>query len=382
MTLAAHTIASVDALQSIAQRFMRQGRIGQIHPLGNGNINDTYLVTLDDATPQPWDPHFVLQQLNTAVFQQPAAVMGNLRMVSEHVRQRLVHSPPSRRWEVPCVLQTQSGQDHWLEPGGNFWRAISFIPNAITLETLETESQAWEVGYGLGMFHTLVSDLPPQQLADTLPGFHITPRYLDQYSAVLAHATLPEAPESDAPEIRYCLDFIRDRTPWAGVLERAKQSGHLPLRLMHGDPKVNNVLFDTVTQQAISLIDLDTIKPGLVHYDIGDCIRSGCNSLGEETAQWEQVQFQTDLCNAVLQGYSSIAQAFLTPSDYDYLYDAIRLLPFELGLRFFTDYLAGDIYFKTRYPKHNLIRSLVQFKLTESIEAQAVAIKAIIQDLQ
>ncbi|MEM9906747.1 MAG: aminoglycoside phosphotransferase family protein, partial [Cyanobacteria bacterium P01_D01_bin.44] len=353
MALASHTNASVDALQSIAQRFMRQGRIRQIHPLGNGNINNTYLVALDDVNHRPWDPHFVLQQLNTAVFQQPAAVMGNLRMVSEHVRQRLVHSPPSRRWEMPRVLHTKLGQDHWLEPGGNFWRALSFIPNAITLETLETESQAWEVGYGLGIFHALVSDLPPQQLADTLPGFHITPRYLDQYSAVLAHATL-----SDVPEVRYCLDFIRDRTSWAGVLERAKQAGHLPLRLMHGDPKVNNVLFDTATQQAISLIDLDTIKPGLVHYDIGDCIRSGCNPLGEETAQWEQVQFQTDLCKAILQGYSSIAQDFLTPPDYTYLYDAIRLLPFELGLRFFTDYLAGDIYFKTRYPEHNLIRSL------------------------
>ncbi|MEM9163201.1 MAG: aminoglycoside phosphotransferase family protein [Cyanobacteria bacterium P01_F01_bin.4] len=377
MALASPTSASVNALQSIARRFMRQGSIRQIHPLGNGNINDTYLVTLDDATHQPWAPHFVLQQLNTAVFQQPAAVMGNLRMVSEHVRQRLVHSPPSRRWEVPRVLHTPSGQDHWLEPGGNFWRAISFIPNTTTLETLETETQAWEVGCGLGMFHSLVSDLPPQQLADTLPGFHITPRYLDQYRAVLAHAT-----PTDAPEVRYCLDFIRDRKPWAGVLERAKQTGHLPLRLMHGDPKINNVLFDAVTQQAISLIDLDTIKPGLVHYDIGDCLRSGCNPWGEETAQWEQVQFQTDLCKAVLQGYSTIAQGFLTTSDYAYLYDAIRLLPFELGLRFFTDYLAGDIYFKTRYPEHNLIRSLVQFKLTESIEAQAVAIKAMIQDLQ
>jgi hypothetical protein len=130
------------------------------------------------------------------------------------------------------------------------------------------------------------------------------------------------------------------------------------------------------------MVDLDTVKPGLVHYDIGDCLRSGCNPLGEETGDWEAVRFEPELCRAMLTGYLSLAQDFLTENDYAYLYDAIRLLTFELGLRFFTDYLAGNVYFKARHPEHNLVRALVQFKLTEKIESQAATIGAIIRDLR
>ena len=134
--------------------------------------------------------------------------------------------------------------------------------------------------------------------------------------------------------------------------------------------------------EAVSLIDLDTLKPGLVHYDIGDCLRSGCNPLGEETEDWQHVTFDTALAKAMLQGYLSLARDFLTAQDYDYLYDAIRLIAFELGLRFFTDYLAGNVYFKVKHPTHNLTRALVQFKLTESIEQQADTLDAIIQALR
>jgi Ser/Thr protein kinase RdoA (MazF antagonist) len=150
---------------------------------------------------------------------------------------------------------------------------------------------------------------------------------------------------------------------------------------MHGDPKVNNVMVDTVTGQAIALVDLDTVKPGLVHYDIGDCLRSACNPLGEETEAWEEVRFEPDLGRALFTGYLSLARDFLTGNDYDYLYDAVRVIAWELGLRFFTDYLAGNVYFKARHPEHNLQRALVQFKLTLSLESQADALRAMIRDL-
>ena len=166
------------------------------------------------------------------------------------------------------------------------------------------------------------------------------------------------------------------------VLEEARAQGRLSLRPIHGDPKVNNVLLDTATGQAVALVDLDTVKPGLVHYDIGDCLRSGCNPWGEETEHWEAVRFDPDLGRALLQGYLARARDFLTDHDYHYLFDAIRLIAFELGLRFFTDYLAGNVYFKARRPEHNLARALVQFKLTESIEAQETAIRAFIRDLR
>jgi hypothetical protein len=137
-------------------------------------------------------------------------------------------------------------------------------------------------------------------------------------------------------------------------------------------------MIDTTTGQAVSIVDLDTVKPGLVHYDIGDCLRSCCNLMGEETGQWERVHFDPDLCKAILQNYLSMARKFLTENDFDFIYDSIRLIAFELGLRFFADYLEGNIYFKVRRPEHNLARALVQFKLTESIESQETVIRNII----
>ncbi len=282
-----------------------------------------------------------------------------------------------RRWEVLRILLAQNGQDYLHDSDGSFWRAISFIENSQSFDIIKDIEHAREVGYALGMFHNLISDLPTNRLVDTLKGFHITPHYVHHY-----HKVIEKHHPVKAPEVNYCLQFVTERNAWAHVLETAKGQGRLRLRPIHGDPKVNNVLMDINTGHAISIVDLDTVKPGLIHYDVGDCLRSGCNPLGEETERWEEVRFDPDLCQAILQGYISIAREFLTDNDYDYLYDAIRLITFELGLRFFTDYLEDNVYFKAKHPKHNLARALVQFKLTESIESQETAIRAIIKEIR
>jgi Ser/Thr protein kinase RdoA (MazF antagonist) len=366
---------TLDYPVAVAKQFTLQGQVLDLRQYGSGNVNDTFLVTLKGAT----EPHFILQRLNLHVFRRPELVMRNLGTVSEHVRRRLALAPlsPGRRFEVPRVLLTQDGRDHVIGSGGSFWRAMSFIEAAETFDTIKDTGHAREVGYALGRFHNLLSDLSPDQLADTLPGFHITPGYLAHYDEVLERQSV-----SRSPEVHYALQFINERRAWAPVLENARAQGKLRLRPIHGDPKVNNVMLDTASGQAVGLVDLDTVKPGLVHYDIGDCLRSGCNPLGEETEDWEAVRFEAELCRAILQGYLLLAQDFLAETDYAYLYDAIRLLAFELGLRFFTDYVAGNVYFKARHPEHNLARALVQFKLTESIESQAAAIRAIIRDLR
>ncbi|WP_310416623.1 aminoglycoside phosphotransferase family protein [Chamaesiphon sp. OTE_8_metabat_110] len=365
----------MDRLTTIAQKFAGARAVTELRAFGSGNINDTFLVTIADDL----EPHFVLQRINTHVFQQPALVMQNMRIFTQHVCAKMQREPEqvARRWAVPRVLLTVDDRDHWVEPDGSYWRAISFIDGSETLDIIQDIAHGRAVGYALGRFHYLISDLDPTKLADTLVGFHITPQYLADYLQVLAAAT-----PSDNREVNYCLDFVRSRQEWAQVLEKAKDDGKLPLRPIHGDPKVNNVLICTMTQQAIGMIDLDTVKPGLVHYDIGDCLRSGCNPLGEETPDWEQVRFDTPMCRAILDGYLSQARGFLSGDDYDYLFDAIRLIAFELGLRFFTDYLAGNVYFKVKYPTHNLDRALVQFGLTASIEAQEAEIRSIIEDLR
>ncbi|MEM7797021.1 MAG: aminoglycoside phosphotransferase family protein [Cyanobacteria bacterium P01_C01_bin.118] len=357
-----------ESLANIAQQFVSTTTIKEITPLGNGNINDTYLVNTD--------PTFVLQRINTDVFPQPRLVMDNLCQFVNHTHQRLRQTPLDRRWEIPTVLRTHNNQHHWEDHQGNIWRGLSFVRGTITFDTIQNSHHGTEIGYGLGCFHNLLSDLPTEQLADTLPGFHITPNYLRQYDSVLSRT------DALSEEEQYCCHLIATHRDQLSILEDARAAGHLPLRPIHGDPKINNILIDTDTGQATSLIDLDTVKPGLVHYDIGDCLRSSCNPLGEETQQWQSVTFDVDLCASVLRGYLTNASGFLKPVEYTYIYDAIWLITFELGLRFFSDHLVGNIYFKIKRPNHNLDRALVQFHLANSIQTQQKLIKTVIRQLK
>lgn len=364
------------ALVSIAEAFDLPGPIRSLEPLGSGNVNESFVVVCDG----PPERRFVLQRLNRRVFPRPDLVMANILALGEHVDRRLAQggSPlGERRWEVPRVVRCRGDQRPWVEREDGFWRLITFIDASRSFDLVTSADQAREVGVGLGLFHHLISDLAPERLADTLEGFHVTPRYLEQYDAVLAGA--PAAAGSD---VSHCRAFVEGRRGFASVLEAARASGRLRLRPIHGDPKVSNVMLETGSGRAVALVDLDTVKPGLIHYDIGDCLRSCCNPLGEETADLAAVRFDVDLCREVLGGYLSAASGSLTEADYDHLYAAIRLISFELGLRFFTDHLAGDVYFRTERPDHNLQRALVQFRLTASIEAQERPIQAVIDELR
>jgi Ser/Thr protein kinase RdoA (MazF antagonist) len=359
----------------IAARFRLPGPVTAVTPLGNGNVNDTYRV----AVAADGRPSFVLQRLNTQVFREPRLVMANLQALSAHVQRRLAGGalPAGCRWEMPAVVENRETGEPWLEEGDDFWRTISFIEHSCSVEVPESRQQARELGRALGTFHDLIHDLPVERLADTLEGFHVTPGYLAAYRRALAAHAGP-----GSPELSWAIAFADARAGLAGVLEDARQRGALRLRPIHGDPKVNNVLLDSRSGEAIALVDLDTVKPGLVQWDIGDCLRSACNRRGEETTDWEAVQFDPELCEALLDGYLGAAGGFLTEADFTYLVPAIRLIAFELGLRFLADHLAGDLYFRTSRAGHNLQRALVQFRLTASIEAQQGEIEAIVARLR
>jgi Ser/Thr protein kinase RdoA (MazF antagonist) len=360
-------------LIAIAEAFHGEGCVQTVQPLGNGNVNDTYLV---DASSGP----SVLQRLNTRVFHQPELVLQNLQTVGTHINQKLSRGSAhpllqKRRWQLPTLLPTRSSGQTWHEcPAGHVWRCISYVPDCTCVDVVEGADQARELGVGLGLFHLLISDLPPTALADTLEGFHITPSYLEAY-----HRALVQTDREPSADRERCMAFIRERESSCDVLERGKQRGDLPLRPIHGDPKINNVLLDRVSGQAVALIDLDTVKPGLVHYDIGDCLRSCCNRLGEETDELEAVRFDLDLADALLEGYLGVAGCFLSEVERGYIPEAARLISFELGLRFFCDHLMGDTYFKAAHPDHNLQRALVQFQLSASIEAQLPQLRALVE---
>ncbi len=360
----------VDSILSVAGRFFDPDTIIDVQSYGTGKVNDTYCVEISGKMIS----RFILQRLSPAVFIHPEWIMENLRLVCDHIAAKLSEERGSR-FEVPYLHQTRSGHDFLRDSNGSCWRVLHFIEQSRSCETVEDIFQAREAGRALGRFHRLVSDLDPLGLHDTLPGFHVTPLYLAHYDKVAGEITQSGA------DVSFCHDFIEKRRGMVTVLEDALQNGTLRIRPIHGDPKISNFLFDHDSGKAVSLIDLDTVKPGLVHYDIGDCLRSCCNRAGEESSPAD-IGFDTDFCRAILQGYLEEGKAFLRPGDYDFIYAAVRLISFELGLRFFTDYLAGNVYFKTSRPDENLQRAMVQFGLTLSIEKQQKEIEQIVSDLR
>lgn len=343
-----------DPLLAIARKFADSA--SHITPLGNGLINDTFLVKTGS---QP----FVLQRINTQVFPNPEQIMTNLVSLSQHISQK---NSADVRLQLPQILSTVTDTSLYQDEQGGAWRALSFIADSESLETVRTLDDVRQAGQALGHFHRLLSDLEPNTLHDTLPGFHITPGYLQQYRQALTHTLVKQDP--------YCAEFIDRFQHRVDDLEAAKHQGLLNLRVIHGDPKLNNFLFHVKSGQIISLIDLDTVKPGLVHYDVGDCVRSCCHN--SDTGD-----FDIERCGALLTGYLSEAGAFFTDHDYQYLYPAIRLIPFELGLRFYTDYLQSNCYFKVTEPEQNLRRAAEQFRLCDSILTQEIAINRLIVEL-
>ncbi|MCP9888810.1 aminoglycoside phosphotransferase family protein [Cyanobium sp. ATX 6A2] len=357
---------------AIAQAFAIAGPVRELTPLGNGNVNDTYRVEAADGR------RYVLQRLNTQVFPRPELVIDNIARLGAHVADRpLTLERSGRLWELPRLIPTRAHRRLWLEHNGLPWRLSTHIEDTVVHDTVQDASHAREVGRALGRFHLLIHDLPCDQLADTLEGFHVTPRYLAAYQQLAAQ----RGSSADCEVSRWCSAFVEQRQELAPALERARERGLLKLRPIHGDPKVNNVLLDRHSGEAVALVDLDTVKPGLVQYDIGDCLRSGCNPAGEEASDPAAVRFDLALCRPMLAGYLELARPWLSDADLHYIPVAVRLIAFELGLRFFSDHLAGNRYFKCRHPGHNLQRALVQFRLTESIEAQHEEIRKLVEDL-
>ena len=322
--------------------------------LGDGNVNDTWLVVA-----APGDK-YVLQRLNPAVFPDPGLVQDNLYKVTRHLQTRLNHADTD--FKVLRIICNPDGTSSYIDHDGVWWRLVSYIDNTKTLNTVSTAAQAREIGRALGLFHLLTSSLPPSSLADTLPGFHITPIYLEQYDALLS--STPDRAAAD------CRDFINERRQDVSLLEDARKRGTVRQQVIHGDPKVANFLFSRDGSRVVSLVDLDTVKPGLLLHDIGDCLRSCCNRSGEEVKASGDVMFDQDLFAAMLAGYFSHAADLLMPEDKRLIVDSVRLISFELGLRFYSDHLAGNRYFKVDRPEQNLFRARVQFTLVRSIECQ------------
>ena len=335
---------------------------------GNGHINDTYLVATD--------PSYILQKINKNVFKKPEEVMENIKLVTEHLRRKIIAEGGDPRREPLNLIETVDGKPFYKSSDGEYYRMYVFIDGARSYDVVESPEQLYQAAKAFGRFQNMLADFPAEKLYEVIPRFHDTrKRYADFLAAVEADSVGRAA--GAAREIQ----FVKDREDAVGVVVDDIASGILPVRVTHNDTKLNNVLLDEKTGEGVCVIDLDTVMPGSLLYDFGDALRSICNPAGEEETNLAKVVFDEDLCTAFCKGYMREAGAFLTDADREHLYDAIRLLPFELGLRFFQDYLNGNVYFKTSVPEQNLNRARVQFRLCESVEARERSIRGVLRRL-
>ncbi len=350
-------------VRALAGRFQLAGEFLQAEPFGRGHINDTYRVT----TGHGLRTRYILQRLNPAVFPNPAAVMANIQRVSAHLSRKIAGEPDAARRVLRLVPALDESPYH-RDAAGNWWRVYYYIERTRAVDVVETPAQAFAAAQAFGQFQKLLADLPAPRLQATIPDFHHTPKRW----AALERAVTADA-ANRALKARAEIQFALQNQPLCRVLLDA----HLPERATHNDTKLNNVLLDDATGEGVCVIDLDTVMPGLALYDFGDMVRSMTNPAPEAERDLAKVEMQFPVFEALLRGYLAAAD-FLTPAEMNLLPVAGQLITFELGLRFLTDFLSGDIYFKVQREGENLDRCRTQFKLFESIRRQEPAMSRLV----
>ncbi len=350
----------------VAGRFVGNDPTLCVEPLGAGLINATYRVQSAQGT-------FVLQRINEKVFRAPEHIMSNLTRLHALAT---AHQELGVRLATP--LSADDGSAFVRDSDGGIWRMTEYVYPSRTLSDVQNEAQAAEIGRTLGRFHRLGSHIDPRAIQITLPDFHHTPGYLAALDQALDSTGDRAGAASADAQIADALAFVETRRALVRVLDDAMQAGLTRLRVIHGDPKLDNLLFDSTDDRALCLIDLDTVQPGLLHHDIGDCLRSCCNRAGEATDAGIPIQFDLDVCSGILTAYGAETRGLLNTREVGLIYPCIRLIPFELGLRFLTDHLRGDRYFRVTAPGDNLRKALVQFALVADIERKAKSIEDII----
>lgn len=349
-------------LEPILSQFSVPGALVKAERFGSGLINETFLAEFADGGVVR---KYILQHINKSVFKRPDLVMENVAIVTEHLQARLrregVDDPAS---VTPALVLARDGRSHHIDGADEYWRMFHFIEAGEVFDIVRDAGHAYQVGRGLGRFQALVADLPPGRLHDTLPGFHHTPRYLGEFDEAVRRDLHGRRAEARAE-----VAFAQGKRQLAPLLTDVMESGRIPIRVVHNDPKVNNVLIDRRTGKALCMLDLDTVKPGIVHFDFGDCVRSAANPAGEDARDLDSVAFDRSRYDALREGYLSEASSFLVQEELELLPISVRVITFELGVRFLADHLNGDVYFRARYAGHNLHRARVQFRLLERMEA-------------
>ena len=343
-----------------------------VRPFGAGHINETYAVYMPDG--RGGDVlAYVLQRVNTNVFKQPRQVMENIFGVTEYLRRQIREAGGDPDRETLSYIKTKSGEPYFEDGKGQPWRCYNFIPDSVCYQSVEDPEQFYQSARSFGHFLCQLGGYPADTLYETIPNFHNTESRLADFEQAVRRDV-----KNRARTCKKEIQFVMARKADCSVLMELLRQGKLPLRVTHNDTKLNNILFDEKTGKGLCIIDLDTIMPGLALSDFGDSIRFGASTGAEDEKDLTKVHFDLNLFELYTKGYLETAGPVLTDTEKEYLPWGARLLTLECGIRFLTDYLRGDEYFKTQYATHNLVRARTQFRLVDEMEQHFDEMKAIV----
>jgi Ser/Thr protein kinase RdoA (MazF antagonist) len=355
-------------LKVVSRHFQIYGEILHAEPLKIGHINETYTATYNQGGTQV---RYIHQKLNRTVFKNPAGVMKNLMRVTSHLRKKLeAQGVPDVTRRALIVIPTRDGRSFHQNGDRDVWRTFVYVEGVTTHEAVQTPAQAFQAGRAFGEFQHQLVDLPGGRLVETIPNFHHTRKRFEAFQRALAADRF-----NRAAGIRREINFALQRESITGVIVDAMAKGHIPERITHNDTKFNNVMLDAATGDAMCIVDLDTVMPGCALYDFGDMVRTTTSPTLEDEPDLSKVTMQMPMFKQLAKGYLATAGRFLTRREKSLIAFSGKLITFEIGLRFLTDYLSGDVYFRTHRPGHNLDRCRTQFKLVESIERQEPAMQ-------
>lgn len=358
----------------VSQLFDMRANLIQALPYGNGHINDTFCASYDQSGQRV---RYIHQRINHNIFKNPPQLMDNIRRVTEHaLRQLQSEGNLEARRRTLTTIPGPDGKPYAVDSAGNTWRTYPFIERTRAFDRITSPSQAEAAAAGFGEFQKLAATLPGERLFETIPDFHHTAKRYERLQQAVAADT-----HNRAAEVQAELAFAVARAADCGHIVNLLANGEIPERITHNDTKLNNVLLDDVSGEATCVIDLDTVMPGCVLYDFGDMVRTATPSIVEDSTDLNQLQMQMPLFEALLRGYLRTSAQFLNDAEIDNLAFSGKLLSLECGIRFLTDYLEGDHYFKTHHAGHNLERCRNQFALVASIEKQLPAMEALVRKL-
>jgi hypothetical protein len=366
--------ALLKTLKSVSAQFEIDGDFIYAEPYGSGHINDTFLMTMHQAG---ISVRYIVQRINHKIFKNPPKLMENIQRVTTHLRFKLIEDgfkDVSRR--VLTLSMTKNGHSFYLDQDGQYWRIYLFIENARTYDSVQTPEQAYQAAKAFGNFQALLTDLTGPALHETIPDFHHTPKRFKALELAIEKDACNRA-LSVSKEIEFALRH-REMT---SHLINLNETGELPSRITHNDTKLNNVMLDDITGEGICIIDLDTLMPGFSLYDFGDLVRTSTSLSLEDEKDLSKVYLQKSMFESLATGYLESMGNKLSKSEKFLLPFAGKLISFEIGTRFLTDYLNGDIYFKTHRKDHNVDRCRTQFKLVESIKSQEEELNQVIESL-